>query len=133
MQRRAHAQEKIVSCVEAALIGLAEPVPSDQMRRRERAFFKISHPQKILVIAQSAAAAFHIRLLHVHAVAELRVSRGLVLHAQFQIFAFESDNAFAAKLCAKRLDELSIAGEETRLRALPSSSTYRDWPGRLLP
>ena len=85
------------------------------MRRRESAFFEISHPKKVLIVAQPAASAFHVRLLHVHAVAELRVSRRLILHAQLEIFPLETVDTFVAELIAKRAHQLCVAGKETRL------------------
>ena len=67
-----------------------------------------------MVIAETAAAAFEIRLLHVNAVAEFTVTRFLIVHAELDIFAFRSDDTFGPELLAKLASKLAVAGEKAR-------------------
>ncbi len=86
------------------------------MRRGERAFLEKCHPKKILVITQAAAAALQVRLLHINAVAKLRVPRRLVLHAQLHVFALATSHAVFSKLFAKAARQMGVAGQLTRFQ-----------------
>ena len=101
VQVGAHAQQEIVGRFDAALVGFAQPVFADELIGRQRAFLEERDPEQVLVIAQSAAAALHVRLLHVNAVAVLRVARGLVVHPQRDVLALETTDALRAEAIAK--------------------------------
>src|SRR5439155_8336071 len=58
MQLRAEAEKEIVRRFNPALVGFAQPVFSNQVRGRERAFLEMGHPKQVLIVAQCAAAAF---------------------------------------------------------------------------
>ncbi len=116
MKVGAQAKEKIVGRFDPLAVGFAQPVPADEMRRGERAFLEKCHPKKVLVIAQAAAAALQVRLLHVDAVAKFRMPRGLVLHAQLHIFPFAAPHAVFSKLFAKAARQMRIAGQVTRFQ-----------------
>ena len=84
------------------------------MRRGQGAFFKIRHPEQILVIAQAAASVFEIWFLHVNAVAKFAVARLLIAHSHLDIFALGTAYAFGAKLIAKLASQRAISGQKPR-------------------
>ena len=108
--------------------GLAGPLHSANRARPDAssqgAFLEIGHPKEILIIAQTAAASFHIRLLQVDVVLMFRVPRNLIIHPQLDVFAFVSPNAFCAEVFAKSGDQSIIAGDVARssMRVLVSMS-----------
>ena len=116
MQVGAQSQEKIVGGFDSPLIGFAQPILADQVRSRERPFPKKCHPKQVLVVAQSAAPALQMWFLHVNGVAELRVSRRLILHSQLNVFSFTSADASLPKCRPEFISEVRIASEGARLQ-----------------
>ena len=82
------------------------------MRCRQAAFLEKGHPKQILIIAQTATAALQVGFLQVDAITEFGVSRLLIAHAHFDIFAFVAGDAFRPKLLPKFLLEFSIARDQ---------------------
>ena len=115
MQIRADAQKKIVSSFDLTLVRLAQPIFSYQVMRCQLAFSEKCHPEQVLIIAQTAAAVFHIRFLHVNAIAKFLVARKLVPHPQFDVFAFVTGHAFGSKLFPKFPRKIDIARQKPRL------------------
>ena len=116
MQGGAQAQEKIVRLFYSALVAFTQPVFPHELVRAQGTLFEIGHPKKILIIAQSAASAFQVRLLQIDAVAEFLVPGDLILHAQFHVFAFISVDALRTKLPPKFSCQLGIAREKPRFQ-----------------
>jgi hypothetical protein len=54
--------------------------------------------------------------LQINAVAEFFVPSDLILHAQLDVVAFVSDDAFRPKLFPKLFGQVCIAGEKPRLQ-----------------
>src|ERR1043166_4525885 len=110
------AKEKIIGGFNPLAIRLTQPISADEMRRGESAFFEKCHPKKVLVITQAATTALQIRLLHVNAVAKLRVSHGLVLHPKFDIFPFVAPHAVGSKRLPEAPGQFLIPGEVPRFQ-----------------
>ncbi len=115
VQIGANAQKEIVGRLDPSLIGLTQPVSANQVFCRKRALLKIRHPKQVLIIAQAAATALHMRLLQINAVAEFVMPGRLILHAQFRVFAFVTGDTFRPELFAKLIRQLGITGEIPRL------------------
>ena len=116
MQVCAQAQKKVVRTLDSALVAFAQPVFPDQLVCAQRTLFEVGNPKEILIIAQSATAALQVGLLQVNAVAEFFVPDDLILHAQLDIVAFVSDDAFRTKLFPKFSRQISVASEKPRLQ-----------------
>ena len=114
MQIGAQPKKKIISAFDPALVGFAQPIFSDQVRCREYSFFEIRHPKQILVIAQSATAAFDVGLLHINAATEFFMPRLLIAHTELKVFAFRAHHAFCPELLTKFLRQRAIAREKAR-------------------
>ena len=114
MQLGAHAEKKIVGEIDPAPIGRAQPIFAHEMRGRERAFFEINDPEQILVIAQTAAAPLHVRLLEIDVVRKFLVSARLVFHARGDVFPLLALHAAFPETRPEALVKLLITGEKTR-------------------
>src|SRR3954469_23206394 len=86
------------------------------MSRRECALMKEGHPQKILIIAQTAAAALQVWLLDVNAVSGFGMAGCLVLHSELNVFAFVTDHAGLAESRPEKRREFAIAHQWPRLQ-----------------
>ena len=115
MEISTEAQQKIVGGFDSPAIGLAQPILADEVGRGERAFLEERHPKQVLVIAQSAAAAFQVRFQHVNAVAELRMARRLVLHAQLHVFALPTAHTLLPERSPEPRRQMRIARQRARL------------------
>ena len=93
MQIRAQAQKKIVRLLDPALVAFAQPVFAHELVGAQRALSEVGDPKQILIVTQSAASAFQIGFLQIHAVAKFFVASDLILHAQPDIFAFVTVDA----------------------------------------
>ena len=90
------------------------------------------HPKEILVIAQPAASALHVRLLHVDAVAKFCVARHLILHAAFNVFALMPCDALRAESFPEKALQVRVTGEKARLEQGGLRSACRRLPARWL-
>src|SRR5262249_4760217 len=98
MQVRSQTQKEIVGAFDASLIAFTQPLSSYEWICAQRALFEVGDPKQILIIAQSATAALQVGLLQVNAIPEFFVSGHLILHAQLDVIAFASHDAFRTKL-----------------------------------
>ncbi len=81
----------------------------------ECSFLETGDPQKILVIAQPAAASFHVRLLEENVVREFLMAACLILHARGDVFLLVALHTVLAELRAEVLEKLRVARQEPRL------------------
>ena len=115
MQVGAQPEQEIVGRFDPALVGFTQPIFANKVPRRERAFLKIGHPEQVLIIAQTAAAAFDVWFLQINAVAEFFMARKLVLHPLFDVLALITGHAFYSKQFSKFPGQFCVAGQMSRL------------------
>ena len=115
MHLGADAEQEIVGGLQLLAFGQADEFQLLQFRQRARAVLEKRHPEKVLIIAQAAAAVFDVRLLHRGGVAELRAPRGLVLQPRRDVLVHMAGHAFGHDQFLQLLEQLFVAGEEPRL------------------
>jgi phospholipase C len=93
--------QKIVSSIDGTPIALGDVLALNQFSRAHDAVPKIADPLHILVIAQSAAAIFHVRLLHKHRASVFPMALFLIFQAPPQVVAHLSSHAMVKEFATK--------------------------------
>ena len=109
VQLRADAEQEIVGAFELAALGLIDQLFLDQPGRGAHALLEKADPQKVLVVAQSAAAVFDVRLLHVNRPPKFLVAGGLVLHPRRDVGLHVPDHAPRDELVVELLEQRRVS------------------------
>ena len=115
VQLGADAEEKVVGAVELAALGFVDEFFLHEPGGGLHALLEKADPQKVLVVAQAAAAVLDVRLLHIDGAPEFLVALRLVGHALGDVFVHMAGHAFRHKGGAELREKPRVPGDETRL------------------
>ena len=111
----AHAQQKVVGLFEFAQTFAADQIMLDEILQVRCAQLRIRHPDQVLVIAQPAAARFHVGLLNERRVFVLGVACGEVALAKVKKFNLATDHALLVVALLQLIEGFRLSREQTCL------------------
>ena len=115
MQFVSDPQQEIVGRFQLLALCVGNELALPQILEGTSAVLEISHPEQVLVIAQSATAIFDIRLLHVSRIAKLGPARFLVGNASGDVLVFMAADTFGQHDSFHPLEQVFVASHHPSL------------------